>query len=69
MQGRTLCAPTEHANPRERNKMRGRTSHKEMPACKAIVELLRRHGCQVEYPFAGQDTAFRGVFGPDRALS
>lgn len=41
-------------------------SGQEYESSKAIVELLRRHGCQVEYPFAGQDTAFRGVFGPDR---
>ena len=38
-------------------------SGQEYETSKTIVELLRRHGCQVEYPFAGRDTAFRGVFG------
>lgn len=41
-------------------------SGEEYETSRAIVELLRRHGCQVEYPFAGRDTAFRGVFGDNR---
>lgn len=41
-------------------------SGQEYGSSRAIVELLRRHGWQVEYPFAGQDTAFRGVFGSGR---
>ena len=28
-----------------------------------LVEYLRKHGFEVEYPFAGIDTAFKGVFG------
>lgn len=38
-------------------------SGQEYETSKAIVALLRRHGWQVEYPFAGLDTAFRAVCG------
>lgn len=32
----------------------------------AIVALLRKHGIEVEYPFAGYETAFRGRIAPER---
>ena len=38
-------------------------SGEEYESSRKIVELLRGKGCEVEYPFAGLDTAFKGVFG------
>lgn len=35
----------------------------EFETSKKVVSLLRRHGYDVEYPFAGSKSAFRGVFG------
>lgn len=42
--------------------------HPEISGCefetsRKIVELLREKGYEVEYPFAGFQTAFRGIFG------
>ncbi|NBI65872.1 M20 family peptidase [Pseudoflavonifractor sp. 60] len=41
-------------------------SGQEYQTSRTIVELLRRHGWQVEYPFAGLDTSFRAVRGENR---
>jgi len=38
-------------------------SGQEYETSKKIVNLLRDRGYQVEYPYAGFDTAFRGIFG------
>ncbi len=38
-------------------------SGEEYESSRKIVELLRGKGFEVEYPFAGLDTAFKGVFG------
>ena len=38
----------------------------EFEASKKVVSLLREHGYNVEYPFAGSNSAFRGVFGADK---
>jgi len=38
----------------------------EYESSKAIVELLRKYGIDVEYPFAGFDTAFKGVINPEK---
>ena len=38
-------------------------SGQEYESSRKIVELLRNNGYQVEYPFAGFDTAFRGIVG------
>lgn len=38
----------------------------EYKSSAAIVELLRRYGVEVEYPFAGYETAFRGRIAPER---
>lgn len=35
----------------------------EFETSRKIVEVLRKEGYEVEYPFAGFDTAFKGVFG------
>ncbi len=47
-------------------------SHKEFRSSKKIVELLRKGGYEVEYPFSGYDTAFCGVMdngdGPSIAI-
>ena len=40
-------------------------SGEEYETSRKLVELLRQKGFQVEYPYAGLDTAFRGVCGPD----
>jgi len=40
-------------------------AHEEYETSKKIVELLRREGFEVEYPFAGFETAFKGVYGAD----
>lgn len=36
--------------------------HQEVKSSKAHVELLEKHGFQVEYPYLGIDTAFRAVY-------
>lgn len=41
-------------------------SGQEYQTSKTIVELLRRRGWQVEYPFAGLETSFRAVQGENR---
>lgn len=38
-------------------------SGEEFKSSKTIVELLREQGYQVEYPFAGYDTAFKATYG------
>lgn len=38
-------------------------SGQEYESSKKIVSLLGRHGYKTEYPFAGLDTAFRGIYG------
>lgn len=38
-------------------------SGEEFETSKKIVDLLKNHGFEVEYPYAGLDTAFRGIFG------
>ncbi len=38
----------------------------EFETSKKVVSLLREHGYNVEYPFAGSNSAFRGVFGADK---
>lgn len=38
-------------------------SRQEYRSSAEIVKILRKYGFQVEYPFAGYDTAFRGHFG------
>ena len=38
-------------------------SGKEYRSSEKIVKLLRNYGYDVEYPFAGLDTAFRAVYG------
>ena len=38
----------------------------EFKSSRAIVDLLRSHGVEVEYPFAGFDTAFCGRIAPER---
>ena len=41
-------------------------SGEEYETSKKIVKLLKSHGYQVEYPFAGRDTAFKGVYGENQ---
>lgn len=41
-------------------------SGQEYASSKMIVELLRKHGLEVEYPFAGLDTAFRAQINPEK---
>ena len=41
-------------------------SGEEYESSKIIVELLRKHGLEVEYPFAGLDTAFRAQINPEK---
>lgn len=41
-------------------------SGQEYETSKKITELLKRHGYQTEYPFAGLDTAFKAVYGEDQ---
>ena len=36
--------------------------HEEVKSSKAHVELLEKHGFQVEYPYLGVETAFRAVY-------
>ena len=38
-------------------------SGKEFETSKKHVDLLQKHGYKTEYPFAGLETAFRGVYG------
>lgn len=38
----------------------------EFHSSAAIVDLLRKHGIETEYPFAGFDTAFKGVINPEK---
>ena len=40
-------------------------SGEEYETSKKIVNLLKSHGYETEYPFAGLDTAFRGIYGPN----
>lgn len=40
-------------------------SSQEFETSRKIAELMRDHGFEVEYPFAGIETAFRAVCGPD----
>ena len=37
----------------------------EFESSAAIVALLRKYGIETEYPFAGFDTAFKGVINPE----
>ena len=37
----------------------------EFRSSQKLVELLRGHGYEVEYPFAGLETAFKAVYGPN----
>lgn len=47
-------------------------AHQEFRSSQKVVELLRRAGYQVEYPYMGYPTAFRGVLkngeGPSAAI-
>lgn len=38
----------------------------EYKSSAAMVDLLRKYGISVEYPFAGLDTAFRGCINPEK---
>ena len=48
------------------------TAHQEFRSSHKVVELLRQSGYQVEYPYMGYPTAFRGVLkngeGPSAAI-
>ena len=48
------------------------TPHQEFRSSRKVVELLRQAGYQVEYPYMGYPTAFRGVLkngeGPSAAI-
>ena len=44
-------------------------SGEEYETSKKIVKLLQSHGYQVEYPFAGRDTAFKGIYGAGHGYS
>ncbi len=41
-------------------------SGEEYETSKKIVKLLQSHGYQVEYSFAGRDTAFKGIYGENQ---
>lgn len=41
-------------------------SGEEYESSKKIVTLLKKHGYQTEYPFAGLETAFRGIYGENK---
>lgn len=43
------------------------TGSQEFKASKAIVDLLRKNGISVEYPFNGMDTAFRGIINKGKS--
>ena len=38
-------------------------SGEEYETSEKIVELLKKHGYETEYPFAGLDTAFKAIYG------
>lgn len=40
--------------------------YKEFKSSAAIVDLLRDHNIKIEYPFAGFDTAFKGIINPEK---
>lgn len=40
-------------------------SGKEYRSAQKHVALLQKHGYRTEFPFAGLETAFRAVYGPD----
>ena len=40
-------------------------SSQEYRTSQKLVDLLRAHGYEVEYPYAGLDTSFKAVYGPD----
>ena len=40
-------------------------SGEEYETSAKIVSLLKSHGYETKYPFAGLDTAFRGIYGPN----
>ena len=42
------------------------TGSEEYNSSRKMVELLRKYGIQVEYPFAGLDTAFKGIINPEK---
>lgn len=42
------------------------TGSEEYESSRKIVELLRKYGIDVEYPFAGFDTAFKGIINPEK---
>lgn len=42
------------------------TGSEEFESSRKIVELLRKYGIDVEYPFAGFDTAFKGTINPEK---
>lgn len=42
------------------------TGSEEFESSKAIVSLLRKHGIETEYPFAGLNTAFKGSINPEK---
>lgn len=42
------------------------TGSVEYKSSAAIVELLRKYGIETEYPFAGFDTAFKGMINPEK---
>ena len=42
------------------------TGSEEYESSRRIVELLRKHGIETEYPFAGFDTAFKGTINPEK---
>lgn len=42
------------------------TGSAEYESSRRIVDLLRKHGMETEYPFAGFDTAFKGTIHPEK---
>ncbi|MCI8608026.1 MAG: M20 family metallopeptidase [Firmicutes bacterium] len=38
-------------------------SGKEYETSRKLVEFLKKHGYETEYPFGGKETAFRGIYG------
>lgn len=42
------------------------TGSEEYNSSKRMVDLLQKYGIEVEYPFAGFDTAFKGVINPEK---
>lgn len=41
-------------------------SGREYETSRKLVELLKKHGYQTEYPFGSKETAFRGIYGENR---